>query len=39
MLEKMSNTLERTGNLLVDLFHMIALFVIGATVVWSAVQE
>ena len=39
MLQKMSNTLERTGNLLVDLFHMIALFVIGATVVWSAVQE
>jgi len=39
MLEKFSKRLENTGNVLVDLFHMIALFVIGATVVWSAVHE
>ncbi len=39
MLEKLSKQLENTGNVLVDLFHMIALFVIGATVVWSAVHE
>ncbi len=30
---------ERFGNLLVELFHYLALFVIGATVVWSAIHE
>lgn len=29
---------EKAGNLLVDIFHTVGLFVIGATVVWSAVQ-
>lgn len=29
---------ERLGNVLVDAFHMLALFAIGATVVWSAVH-
>lgn len=38
-LEKLSNTIESTGGFLVDIFHMIALFVIGATVVWSAIYE
>ena len=38
-LEKLSTTMEATGNFLVDIFHMIALFVIGATVVWSAIYE
>ena len=38
-LQSLSRSLESTGNLLVDIFHMIALFVIGATVVWSAVHE
>lgn len=38
-LEKLAKSVESTGNLLVDIFHMIALFVIGATVVWSAVYE
>ena len=31
--------LQRIGGLLVDIFHNLALFVIGATVVWSAVYE
>ena len=30
---------QRIGNVLVDVFHYLALFVIGATVVWSAVFE
>lgn len=30
---------QRIGNLLVDSFHYLALFVIGATIVWSAVYE
>lgn len=31
--------IQKTGNILVDVFHYLALFVIGATVVWSAVFE
>jgi phosphate starvation-inducible membrane PsiE len=34
----MENT-QKIGNTLVDVFHFLALFVIGATVVWSAVYE
>jgi phosphate starvation-inducible membrane PsiE len=30
---------QKIGNALVDIFHFLALFVIGATVVWSAVHE
>jgi protein PsiE len=30
---------QRAGNTLVDVFHYFALFVIGATVVWSAAYE
>jgi phosphate starvation-inducible membrane PsiE len=30
---------QRIGDLLVDGFHYLALFVIGATIVWSAVHE
>ncbi len=30
---------QNVGNTLVDIFHFLALFVIGATVVWSAVYE
>ncbi len=30
---------QRLGNALVDTFHFLALFVIGATVVWSAAYE
>jgi len=31
--------IQKTGNVLVDVFHYLALFIIGATVVWSAVYE
>lgn len=34
-----AENIQQLGNILVDLFHFIALFVIGATVVWSAVFE
>jgi len=30
---------QRVGNILVDAFHYFALFIIGATVVWSALYE
>ncbi len=30
---------QKIGNILVDVFHFLALFVIGATVVWSAIYE
>lgn len=36
---KQNESVEKIGNLLVDGFHYLALFVIGATVVWSAVHE
>ena len=31
--------LEKVGDVLVELFHIIALFVIGGTIIWSAVYE
>ncbi len=31
--------IQAVGNVMVDLFHNLALFVIGATIVWSAVYE
>ncbi len=31
--------IQSVGNVMVDLFHNLALFVIGATIVWSAVYE
>lgn len=31
--------IQKVGDLMVDLFHYLALFVIGGTVVWSAVNE
>ncbi len=36
--ENASAHVERTGNILVDGFQMMALFVIGGTIVWSAVN-
>lgn len=38
-LERLFHSIQRTGDLLVDLFHYLALFGIGATIVWSAVHE
>ena len=37
-MKSVENT-QKVGNVLVDVFHFLALFVIGATVVWSAVYE
>lgn len=40
--EELSTTkkrLQTVGNILVELFHLLALFVIGGTVIWSAVAE
>lgn len=34
-----SDKIQSIGNVLVDTFHLIALFVIGGTVVWSAAFE
>ncbi len=34
-----TDKIQNFGNTLVDLFHFLALFVIGATVVWSAIYE
>ena len=31
--------IQTVGNVMVDVFHNLALFVIGATIVWSAVYE
>lgn len=33
------NRIQQVGDTMVDLFHYVALFVIGATIVWSAVAE
>jgi phosphate starvation-inducible membrane PsiE len=35
----MRQQIQRIGDAMVDVFHYLALFVIGATVVWSAVVE
>ena len=35
--EKLSQLSDSAGNLLVDLFHYVALFAIGGSIVWSAV--
>ena len=32
-------TIERTGDFLVELFHLVGLFVIGGTIIWSAGHE
>ncbi|HSS63519.1 MAG TPA: phosphate-starvation-inducible PsiE family protein [Gammaproteobacteria bacterium] len=38
IVDRVEDATERIGNYLVDLFQFVALFVIGATVVWSAVH-
>ena len=38
-MQKRSEKIEKMGSLMVDSFHYLALFVIGATVVWSAFYE
>ena len=38
-LSAMKKRLEIAGNIFVESFHILALFVIGGTVIWSAVEE
>lgn len=38
-LDALKKRLELIGNIFVESFHLLALFVIGATVIWSAVEE
>ena len=37
MQEKIYSRIDKIGNLLVDAFHTLGLFVIGGTIVWSAI--
>ncbi len=37
--EKVKDGVDQLGDFLIELFHLVGLFVIGATVVWSAVSE
>jgi phosphate starvation-inducible membrane PsiE len=39
MESKLFNKAEALGNILLDFFHLIGLFVIGATIIWSATFE
>ena len=39
MQDKKFPLLEKIGDYLVDVFHLLGLFVIGATIVWSAIHE
>ncbi|NOR52389.1 MAG: phosphate-starvation-inducible protein PsiE, partial [Gammaproteobacteria bacterium] len=38
-MNKQVEKVQDIGNILVDVFHFLALFIIGATVVWSAAFE
>lgn len=38
-MNKITNKIQNTGDLMVDIFHYLALFVIGGTIVWSAIYE
>jgi len=37
--QKQAEYIQTAGNSMVDIFHYLALFIIGATIVWSAVYE
>ena len=39
MFDELIKKAEALGNALVEIFHVLALFVIGLTIVWSAVNE
>ncbi|MDX1344935.1 MAG: phosphate-starvation-inducible PsiE family protein [Sedimenticolaceae bacterium] len=36
---KEMNSIERFGDRLIEMFHLVGLFVIGGTIVWSAIHE
>jgi hypothetical protein len=33
------NKIDQLGNFMIETFHIIGLFIIGATIVWSAIHE
>jgi len=37
--ETVKNKIDQLGDVLIEAFHVIGLFVIGATIVWSAISE
>lgn len=37
--ESMKGKIDQLGDLLIETFHVVGLFVIGATIVWSAISE
>ncbi len=39
MSEELKSKAESLGNTMVDIFHILALFAIGGTIIWSAVME
>ena len=39
MMTYKTDRIQKIGSILVDVFHYLALFVIGATIVWSAIYE
>ncbi len=39
MMNYKTDRIQKIGSVLVDVFHYLALFVIGATIVWSAIYE
>ncbi|HMK14088.1 MAG TPA: phosphate-starvation-inducible PsiE family protein [Burkholderiales bacterium] len=39
MMNYKTDHIQKIGSVLVDVFHYLALFVIGATIVWSAIYE
>lgn len=39
MSEELKKKAESAGNVMVEIFHILALFVIGLTIIWSAVVE
>ncbi len=38
-MSKITHKIQSTGDMMVDMFHYLALFVIGGTIVWSAIYE
>ena len=38
-MNNLSKKIQAIGDVMVDMFHYIALFVIGGTIVWSAIYE
>lgn len=38
-MSKVTTKIQKAGDVMVDIFHYLALFIIGGTIVWSAVYE